>query len=186
VQTLLEMSSNNISALGSILSGVVAILALSVAIKSLRHNETGSIAITLEWCNVRYVELDKLRLKLNKAYASGLQVDPEKEAKHYFERLWELHYIEYHLYTLGLIPVEIYGLWLWIRNRDYHEEHASVGRLSQVEGWKCANEYLHDHKFETFIEEFLLERKNLNKVRAQLRQLKKVWLVRKLCGEKCG
>lgn len=46
--------------------------------------------------------------------------DKISSGERYFERVWGLHFAQYHLFKLRLIPDEIYVVWLMARHRSFH------------------------------------------------------------------
>ncbi|MDB5730610.1 MAG: hypothetical protein JWQ03_505 [Variovorax sp.] len=76
----------------------------------------------------------------------------------YFERVWGLHYAQYHLFVLGQIPEHVYIGWLMARHRAYqHGSPQGTPPMSQADGWAHAREIIEDADFTAFIEGFLLD-----------------------------
>lgn len=162
-----------LSAVAALFAAVAAILTWRTSRETRKAIRDGSVGTTLQWCNTRYVEIDEMRRRCD-----GIENAEEKvkEVKHYFERLWELHFIEYHFFLLGLLPMEVYSLWLWVRNREYRLDDKSVGGVSQAEGWKHANEYLKDGGFAMYIDDTVVkDRLKIGEIRAKLDE----WMQRK-------
>ena len=85
-------------------------------------------------------------------------LDNKITGQRYFERVWSLHFAEYHLFKLRLIPAEVYATWLMARHRGFHAAPPNPVRgVSQAVGWEHAKAIIDDPDFVRFVEPWLLD-----------------------------
>jgi hypothetical protein len=78
------------------------------------------------------------------------------DAKRYFELLWNLHFAEFQFFKRRFLPEDVYGLWVWVRYKDYHEDKTKSSlRMSEADGWNHAKIYLQDDDFAKFVDSWL-------------------------------
>ena len=123
-------------------------------VKTLEHtrarSEEAAVVQTMSMCMDQYQDLE------NKVRASSKDAI---EAKRYFELLWNLHFAEFQFFKRRFLPEDVYGLWVWVRRKDYREDRtmSSLG-MSEVDGWNHAKIYLQDDDFASFVDSWLDKR----------------------------
>lgn len=72
----------------------------------------------------------------------------------YFEKIWGLHFTEFHLWKRKLLPDDVYCVWLMLRCREY-SSNAHELSMSEKEGWEHAQQRIGDQQFIAFVNRLL-------------------------------
>jgi hypothetical protein len=140
------MGTSEIAAYASMASAMAAGLSALFAIIGVAAMRTAKRADTIAWCMKSYYELQSV--------APGVGV-PAISPQAFFQRLWGLQLTQYHFYKRGLLPADLYGLWLWARHREIHGKapERDVGGITFEQGWReIGRTHVADPDFIRFIE----------------------------------
>lgn len=98
-----------------LVAAIIAAIAAYFSYRSVKATEKATVAATLLGC------LEQYRLVM-KGKREALEKKQEVYCEDFYRELFDLHWSEFHIWKMGMIPDDVMKAWLAIRYRNYMED----------------------------------------------------------------